>query len=174
MRGVGLLVLLVGCAAASNAAPPGPSAPPVLDGTQAAKVGDRMAPITSPIAIPARGAKLTMVSYFATWCEASKRWIPHVEAMKQKYAASGVVVVGVANVDESPQAGLEEFIKTYGGTYPVVTDNDRRIGNALPPNGWGQAIIVVDAKGIVRLVHRGTQEGAFEKVDAELGRLLAP
>ena len=62
----------------------------------------------------------------------------------------------------------------YGGaSFPISADRDRRILEALPPRGWGQTIVVVDAKGIVRLVHRGTQEGAFEQVDAELGLLLA-
>jgi hypothetical protein len=56
---------------------------------------------------------------------------------------------------------------------PLVADKDHRILNALPPSGMGQAIIVVDARGIVRLVHRGTHEGVFEEVDAEVGRLLA-
>ena len=132
-----------------------------------------MTPIAGPFAIPAKGAKLTMVNYFATWCLSSKRWMPHVEAMRKKHAAAGLAVVGVANYDEAPQAELEDFVKQSGASFPVSPDKDHRILNALPPSGWGQAIIVVDAQGIVRLVHRGTREGVFEEVDAEVSRLLA-
>jgi cytochrome c biogenesis protein CcmG/thiol:disulfide interchange protein DsbE len=120
-----------------------------------------------------KGAKLTMVNYFATWCESSKRWMPHVEEMRKRHAAAGLAVVGVANYDEAPQAELEDFVKRMGASFPVSADQDQRIREALPPSGWGQAIIVVDAEGVVRLVHRGTREGAFEQVDAEVGRLLA-
>ena len=137
------------------------------------KVGDHMrAPITGPIAIPVKGAKLTMVNYFATWCASSKTWMPHVEEMRKKHAAAGLAVVAVANYDDAPHAALEEFVRLQGASMPV-SDKDRRIIDALPPSGWGQAIIVVDAQGIVRLVHRGTREGVFEEVDAEVERLLA-
>lgn len=132
-----------------------------------------MVPITRPFAIPVKGAKLTMVSYFASWCAASKYWLPHDEEMRQKHAAAGLDVVGVANYDEASQAQLEELVRASGASFPVVADEDRRILDALPPNGWGRTIIVVDAEGIVRLVHRGTREGAFEEVKAEVARLLA-
>jgi hypothetical protein len=115
-----------------------------------------------------------MVNYFATWCTSSKEWMPRVEAMRKKYAAAGLAVVGVANYDDSTQAALEDFVERSGASFPVTTDRPHRILDALPPSGWGQAIIVVDAQGMVRLVHRGTNEGAFEAVDAEVGRLLAP
>jgi cytochrome c biogenesis protein CcmG/thiol:disulfide interchange protein DsbE len=132
-----------------------------------------MTPIAGPLAIPVKGAKLTMVNYFATWCSSSQRWMPHVEEMRRKYGAAGLAVVGVANHDEASQAELEQFVKQSGASVPVSADKDHRILEALPPSGWGQAIIVVDAQGIVRLVHRGTREGHFEKVDAEVARLLA-
>jgi cytochrome c biogenesis protein CcmG/thiol:disulfide interchange protein DsbE len=132
-----------------------------------------MTPIEGPLAIPVKGAKLTMVNYFATWCLSSQRWMPYVEQMRKKHAAAGLAVVGVASYDESSHAELEEFVKRYGASIPVSSDADHRILNALPPSGWGQSIVVVDAQGIVRLVHRGTNEGAFEEVDAEIERLLA-
>jgi hypothetical protein len=137
------------------------------------EVGDRMKPVAGPLAIPVKGAKLTMVNYFATWCLSSKLWMPHVEEMRKKHAAAGLAVVAVANYDEASQADLEAFVKQSGASFPVSADADHRISDALPPSGWGRAIIVVDAQGIVRLVHRGTGQGIFEKVDAEVGRLLA-
>jgi hypothetical protein len=99
--------------------------------------------------------------------------VPHIEAMRKKHAAEGLAVIGVANVDDASQAELEAFVKEFGGSFPVFADADHRILKALPPSGWGQKIVVVDAQGIVRLVHVGTREGAFEQVDAEIGRLLA-
>ena len=132
-----------------------------------------MTPIEGPIAIPVKGAKLTLVNYFATWCASSQKWMPHVEEMRKKYEAAGLAVVAVANVDDAPQAALEGFVKDSGGSFPVSADRDHRIVNAIPPSGWGQALIVVDAQGVVRLAHRGTREGDFAAVDAEVGRLLA-
>jgi cytochrome c biogenesis protein CcmG/thiol:disulfide interchange protein DsbE len=132
-----------------------------------------MVPIAGPLAIPVKGAKLTMVNYFATWCTSSQRWMPYVEAMRTKHAAAGLAVIGVANYDDASQAQLEEFVHESGASFPVSDDRDQRIVKSLPPSGWGQAIIVVDAQGIVRLVHRGTSDAAFEEVAAAVARLLA-
>lgn len=176
MRAAALLVLVVACArTVPGGAEPSSSSPspPAPEPTGPVKVGDRMVPIASPLAIPVKGAKLTMVNYFATWCHSSKRWMPHVEAMRTKHAAAGLAVIAVANYDDASQSELEAFVKQSGASIPVSADTDRRILKALPPSGWGQAIIVVDAQGIVRLVHRGTREGVFEEVDAEVGRLLS-
>jgi thiol-disulfide isomerase/thioredoxin len=176
MRAAVLLIPLVACGGTSrNAASSAPSSSAAPQRRGPIRVGERMTPIEGPLAIPVHGAKLTLVNYFATWCGSSKQWMPHVEAMRKKYASAGLAVVGVANYDdEATQAQLEDFVKQSGASFPVAYDKDRRIVSALPPSGWGQAIIVVDAQGIVRLVHRGTREGVFEEVDAQVGRLLGP
>lgn len=173
MRAAALLMLLVACARTVPDGSQPSSSSPAPERSEPVKVGDRMVPIAGPLAIPVKGAKLTMVNYFATWCGSSQRWMPHVEAMRRKHAAAGLAVIAVANYDDAPQGELEEFVKQSGASFPVSADKDHRILRALPPSGWGQAIIVVDAQGIVRLVHRGTREGVFEEVDAEVARLLS-
>src|SRR4051812_33089040 len=104
MRTAALLLVLVACGATK----PGPGQPEVSSPTskrlEPVKVGDHVTPITGALAIPVKGAKLTMVNYFATWCGSSKVWMPHVEAMRKKHAAAGLAVVGVANYDEASQA----------------------------------------------------------------------
>lgn len=176
MRAAALSVFLIACAGTAGtggAASSSPSPAPTHERTTPIAVGERITPIAGPLAIPVKGAKLTMVNYFASWCHSSKRWMPHVEEMRKKYAASGLAVVGVANYDDASLESLEAFVKESGASFPISADRDRKILYTLPPRGWGQQIIVVDAQGVVRLVHRGTQEGAFESVDAEVGRLLA-
>jgi len=175
MRPAVLLVLLSACGGKTPAlAQPGASTSSTApERSGPVKVGDHMAPITGPLPIPVKGAKLTMVNYFARWCQSGQRWMPLVEEMRKKHAAAGLAVVGVGNYDEGSQADLEAFVKQSGASFPVSADQDHRILQALTPNGWGQAIIVVDAQGMVRLVHRGTYERAFDEVDAEVGRLLA-
>jgi hypothetical protein len=87
------------------------------------------------------------------------------EAHHGELLRHALAVIGVANYDDSSQAELENFVKESGASFPVSADTEHRILNALPPSGWGQAIVIVDAEGIVRLVHRGTREGAYEEVD---------
>ena len=167
--------MLLGC---GGALPKGdasaPAAAPAEPAPHHTTVGDHVKPIAAPFRIPAPGAKLTLVDYFATWCESSKRWIPKVEAIRAKYAAAGLVVVGVGHWSEETPAEVETFARSYGATFPVVLDAQHTITSAIPPLSWGQSIIVVDANGVVRLAHIGTSLEAFEEVDAAIGRLLSP
>ena len=117
-------------------------------------VGDRVKPVLAPFRIPAPGAKMTLVHYFATWCESSKRWMPKVEEMSKKYRAAGLV-------------------RELGATFPIVFDANHEVTEAIPPLSWGQSIIVVDRESVVRVAHLGSFQGAFEEVDAAVGRLLA-
>jgi peroxiredoxin len=131
-----------------------------------------MTPMTTPVVIPAKDAEYTLVNFFATWCTSSKRWLPVVEGIRQKYG-SRLAVVGVANVDESTSEELTAFAKENGATFPVFADPDHKVALALRPAGWGQAIAVVDRKGVIRFVHRGTGDGAFEHVDKAIAALMA-
>lgn len=173
-----MLLVLGSMATACTRAAPTPESPArepaAAESTPPAPVvvGDRRR-VGGPNPVPVPGAKLTLIDYFATWCGSSERWVYVVEAMKQRYGPAGLSVVAVPNVDESSVADLEAFLRARGATFPLAPDADKRIQHTFRPSGFGQAIIGVDADGIVRLVHRGTREGDFESVDRRVAALLA-
>ncbi len=82
-------------------------------------------------------------------------------------------MVGVGHYGEETTAGLELFARELGATFPIVFDAKHEVTEAIPPLSWGQSIIVVDRESVVRVAHLGSFPGAFEEVDAAVGRLLA-
>lgn len=169
----GLVLGACGGGASQSAAVPPATVAEVKGKPHRTAVGDRVKPVLAPFRIPAPGAKMTLVHYFATWCESSKRWMPKVEEMSKKYRAAGLVVVGVGHYGEETTAGIELFARELGATFPIVFDAKHEVTEAIPPLSWGQSIIVVDRESVVRVAHLGSFQGAFEEVDAAVGRLLA-
>jgi thiol-disulfide isomerase/thioredoxin len=68
-----------------------------------------------------KGAKLTMVDLWATWCAPCKENFPHVVEMHHKYASKGLAVVSLSLDDpDQPKkiADAEAFLKEKRATFP--------------------------------------------------------
>ena len=66
--------------------------------------------------------EVTVVNFFASWCEPCKRETPELNEYAQDTAGEGVQVVGV-NIDDSVQ-NRDEFLETYDVQYPVYELTD--------------------------------------------------
>jgi cytochrome c biogenesis protein CcdA/thiol-disulfide isomerase/thioredoxin len=117
--------------------------------------------------------KVVLVDFWTYSCINCLREIPYVRAWSDKYAAQGLVVVGVhapefafeKNVDNVKQAVTDLKIG-----YPVAVDNDYAIWRAFGNQYW-PAQYIADAKGQVRYHHFG--EGDYEGSERVIQQLLA-
>jgi peroxiredoxin len=71
-----------------------------------------------------RGKKLVMVVYFAAWCPNWKHQAPFTQKLYDKYRASGLGIVGVAEYDtiDNTKASMNNFKITF----PVVGESESR------------------------------------------------
>ncbi len=113
--------------------------------------------------------KVVLVDFWATWCEPCKKSFPKLEALRVKFAASGLEVVAISEDDEPK--GLKEFGAAYGANFPLFWDVDKKIANKWRPPTMPSSFIV-DKKGVIRFVHVGYREGEEVEVEAELKSLL--
>jgi thiol-disulfide isomerase/thioredoxin len=71
--------------------------------------------------------KVVVLNFWATWCGPCVSEIPDLEALYERYAPDGLVIVGVS-VDDStngvspPTSLLSSFVSSHGMSYPVLTD----------------------------------------------------
>lgn len=71
--------------------------------------------------------KVVVMNFWASWCVPCKKEAPTLDAGAKRWASKGVVFVGV---DEQDLRGpARAFMKRYGITYPVISDDGPLVGH---------------------------------------------
>ena len=80
----------------------------------------------------AKGKKLVLVVYFASWCPNWKHEAPFAQKLYEKYKNQGLDVIGVSEYDtvEATKKDLEN----KGVTFPVVFESDSRDAKQKTPH----------------------------------------
>jgi peroxiredoxin len=121
------------------------------------------------IKVKSTGGKVTIVDFWATWCEPCKKSFPKLQELYVKYKASGMDLVAVSEDDEN--SGLTEFGSTYGAKFPLVWDDGKAIAGKWQPKSM-PATFIVDKKGVVRFVHLGYHDGEEAEIEKEVKSLM--
>ena len=115
-----------------------------------------------------KGKTIYVIDFWATWSEASRLAMPHLNALQKKYQDRGVVFVGLT--DESP-SNVRPFVQKMGNQmdYAIGIDDRERVFRAyaapFDQNGIPYAFII-DKEG--RLVWHGHPMGSLDKALEEL------
>ena len=140
----------------------------------AVKVGDS-APSFSVDSVNGQGkvalasGKVTIVDFWATWCEPCKKSFPKYQELYVKYKASGLEIAAVSVDDE--KGGIPAFAKSHGAKFPVGWDNGKKIADQYKPENMPTAY-VVDKNGVVKFVHKGYHDGEEKELEKEIKSLL--
>jgi peroxiredoxin len=113
--------------------------------------------------------KVTIVDFWATWCDPCKKSFPKYQELYVKYTASGLEIVAVSVDDEKKD--IPEFIKTYGAKFPVGWDEGHRIAECYHPPNMPSAY-VIDKTGVIKFVHNGYHDGEEKDLEKEIKSLL--
>ena len=113
--------------------------------------------------------RILICNFWATWCAPCREEIPLLMAAREKYASSGLEIVGIA-IDNASK--VREFTASFKISYPIFLaeadglDLMRKLGNSI---GGLPYTVVADRQGSV--LHR--KLGAFHQgdLDAILGPL---
>jgi TolA-binding protein/peroxiredoxin len=94
--------------------------------------------------------KLTLLSYWAVWCDHCKRNIPRMESLLKTYATRGVSVVGITRETEGQGAEvIREFVRTHPMHYPTGVDDDGKTSLATAVQSI-PCVVAVDSDGRIR------------------------
>lgn len=113
--------------------------------------------------------KVTIVDFWATWCEPCKKSFPKYQELYVKYKASGLEIVAVSVDDE--KNGIADFAKTYGAKFPVAWDEGHKVAGCYDPPGMPSAF-VIDKNGVVKHLHKGYHDGEEKEIEKEIKALL--
>ena len=127
---------------------------------------------STPLTAEGLRGKVVLVDFWEYTCINWIRTAPYVKAWDRDYARLGLVVVGVhaPEFEFGKRAeNIDRGIRDHGLTYPIALDNEFAIWRALGNSAW-PAKYLFDAHG--KLVKRWVGEGSYDKIEAEIRRLL--
>lgn len=116
--------------------------------------------------------KVVLLNVWATWCHPCRDEIPQLEALHQRYAASGLELVGVSVDVPGMEAGIKEFMRDFSMTYPVWLDPDEQVSTQFRTIGVPETFLI-DRAGIIRWRKIGPIQAADTTLRASLERALA-
>ncbi len=92
--------------------------------------------------------KVVVLDFWATWCPPCKAEIPGYVELQKKYAADGLVFVGVSADEDGPEV-VKKFIKEHGINYQIVMF-DADILAAFAPIEAFPTTFIIDRDGMIR------------------------
>jgi thiol-disulfide isomerase/thioredoxin len=73
-------------------------------------------------------AKVVLINFWATWCEACVIEMPSIVKLYQSYKDKGLEIVGV-NLDEKPDAVVPKAVKQLKIDFPIYVDSSGALAN---------------------------------------------
>lgn len=100
-----------------------------------------------PATIENYRGKVVLLNIWATWCPPCKIEMPSMERLHQKLAGTDFQLVAVS-VDEEDSSVVNQFVKEYGLTFPVLHNQDGSIRQIYQTTGVPESF-VIDRDGVI-------------------------
>lgn len=128
---------------------------------------------TDPVTLADLKGKVVLVDFWTYSCINCIRTIPYLNAWHEKYAADGLVIVGVHTPEfqfEKDYNNVKAAVEKFEIKYPVVQDNDKGTWNAYENRYWPRKYLI-DNEGYIRYDHIG--EGEYAETEKVIQSLLS-
>ena len=144
-----------------------------LPAADAAKEGQQIPKLSQLLLgakLPNTTGKVVLVDFWASWCGPCKASFPAFNRIQEKYAAKGLVIIGVGVDDDA--AKYQEFATKMGAKFPLAHDSSHKAAVFFNPPSMPTSYIA-DRKGVIRHVHTGFHGAKTEaEYVAEIEALL--
>ena len=136
------------------------------------KAGWLNTPENKPLRLDELRGKVVLIEFWTFACYNCRNQLPYVKAWHEKYAAQGLVVIGVHTPElehERDPENVKKAVRDLGITFPVVLDNNFATWRRYKNEYW-PAVYLIDTSG--RIVYLAIGEGDYERTEARVLELL--
>ena len=115
--------------------------------------------------------RVVLIDFWATWCGPCVQAMPTIQALHEKYADRGLVVIGVSL--DSPKSGdaIKEFLEDKKITFAQIHDADGSIAEKFGVSPIPHSVII-GKDGTVQANHIGFMPGMDTQYTEEIEALL--
>ena len=141
---------------------------------------------SAPLSLSDLRGRVVFVRWFMSPdCPFCSGTAPGLRELHQRYAAAGLVVVGMYHHKDAARldpANVQAWAKHYGYEFPVAIDDEWRTLNRWWLNGhpnrrYTSVSFIIDREGLLQRVHLGglidSKSEEFRSISADIERLLA-
>ena len=122
------------------------------------------------VELSALKGKVVLIDFWASWCGPCKQEMPVLEALHKKYAAEGLVIVGI-NIDNNPKK-MNNFLKGVPASFRIVHDRKLALASKYEP-GTMPTSYFIGRDGTLRYVHSGFRKKDAGEIEEKVKALLA-
>lgn len=105
-----------------------------------------------------KGEHLTVIDFWATWCQPCIRSIPLLNEMAMEFESRGVSFIGVSIDGPRNQSKIQPFLQSVGVEYPVIRDMDSELMSDLGVTAV-PTLLMFDSSGDLIFFHEGFRPG---------------
>ena len=136
--------------------------------------GDMKAPAFSVKSVEGRVVRSSdyrnrpvIMDFWATWCGPCRASMPHLSSMQQRYAKSGLAVIGMS-VDETSPGQVKKFANGLGVKFTIAMANDEVL-DAYGPIRSIPTTFFINRKGeivrrVVGYIDSETMDGYVQEI----------
>ncbi len=118
------------------------------------------------------GENLTVIDFWATWCQPCIRSLPKLVEMSGEFEDKGVSFVGISVDSPRNISKVKPFAHTLGITYPVLMDPSGELMGELNIMAV-PTLLIVDRDLNIVYTHEGFNAGDEEEIREEIEKYLA-
>lgn len=106
--------------------------------------------------------KVTMINFWATWCEACLEEMPSIVSLRNQFSSQGFEVLGV-NVDEDPERVAPGMVQKFNMPFPILTDKNGELAQMFDVHAIPLTVIISKNRKIL-FVESGGREWNTEDI----------
>jgi thiol-disulfide isomerase/thioredoxin len=118
-----------------------------------------------------KGDKLTVIDFWATWCQPCVKSIPLLNNMAVEYADEGVRFIGVSIDGTRNQSKIKPFMQSLGISYPIIRDVNSELMSELSVTAV-PTLLIYDAEGNQIYFHEGFRPGDEITIEKHISQYL--
>ncbi len=123
----------------------------------------------SRISLADMQGKVTLVSFWATWCVPCRSEMPAIQAAYEAHRGQAIAILAInAGEDDNSAA---QFVNDFRLSFPILMDRDQAVLRAYQVQALPTSFFV-DREGIIRATSIGGMSRAF--IEAQFADLLTP
>lgn len=118
-----------------------------------------------------KGAKLTVIDFWATWCKPCLQSIPHLIGLQEEYKLKGVNFAGISVDGPRSVSKVSPLVESLKINYPVLLDFNSDIFRQYNINNL-PSLVIINEKNKIVYFHEGYNAGDEKKLKVKIEELL--